>query len=110
MTVRGKSMAHPSDFAIYFLCPDHDVPVGGIKVIYEQVDMLVDEGLQAFVLHNKSGFRCSWFQNETSIRYTDELFTIRQSDIFVLPEVTDPDIFRVLQGQHKVIFKRGKTN
>jgi len=99
-------MARPSDFAIYFLCPDHDVPVGGIKVIYNQVDMLVAEGVQAFVLHNKPGFRCSWFQNETPIRYTNEKFTEKQSDIFVLPEVTDPDIFRVLQGHYKVIFNQ----
>jgi len=56
--------------AVYFLCPDSDHPTGGIKVIYRHVDILNHHGVTSRVLHQKKGFRCTWFENDTAIAYT----------------------------------------
>ena len=55
---------------LYYLCPDSDSPTGGIRVIYRHVDILNAHGIPAFVLHQKRGFRCTWFAHETRIAYT----------------------------------------
>jgi glycosyltransferase involved in cell wall biosynthesis len=54
---------------IFFITPDINVPSGGIKQLYRQVDILNINGFQAFILHKKKGFRCSWFKNETKVKY-----------------------------------------
>jgi hypothetical protein len=54
---------------IYYLCPDYDVPSGGIRKIYQHVDVLNGAGHPAFVLHEVPSFRCSWFENDTPIKY-----------------------------------------
>lgn len=56
---------------IFYLCPSNPEPIGGIKVIYEHVDLLNQNGFQAYVLHKKPGFRCQWFPNKTPIVYPD---------------------------------------
>jgi glycosyltransferase involved in cell wall biosynthesis len=53
--------------AIYYLCPDDDSPAGGIRSIYRHVDILRRSGLEAFVVHERRGFRCAWFENDTPI-------------------------------------------
>ncbi len=59
---------------IYYLCPDSNNPTGGIKVIYRHVDILNKHALAARVLHQKKGFRCTWFENDTRIAYTRSPF------------------------------------
>ena len=54
---------------IYYLCPDTNKPRGGVKVIYEHVDILNGAGFSACVLHQKKGFRCNWFDNLTTVSY-----------------------------------------
>ena len=70
---------------LYYLCPDNDKPRGGIKVIYEHVDILNDAGFSASVLHNKKGFRCSWFENSTAVSYLKKSM-LRGNDFVVIPE------------------------
>jgi glycosyltransferase involved in cell wall biosynthesis len=55
--------------AIYYLCPDEHVPYGGVRVIYDHVDTLRRHGYHAFVLHERQGFRCTWFENSTPVAY-----------------------------------------
>jgi Glycosyl transferases group 1 len=52
---------------LFYLCPDNDTPSGGIRVIYQHVDILRRHGYRAFVVHERQGFRCSWFRNETPV-------------------------------------------
>jgi hypothetical protein len=54
---------------IYYLCPDDNTPSGGILKIYDHVKILSENGYSAFVLHDKPGFRCSWFKNNVPIAY-----------------------------------------
>ena len=55
---------------VYYLCPDSNHPTGGIQVIYRHVDILNRHGMPAYVLHQKHGFRCTWFENNTQVAYT----------------------------------------
>lgn len=52
---------------LFFLSPDDNSPVGGIKVLYRHVDILNENGFQAAIVHTKKGFRCTWFENQTRV-------------------------------------------
>jgi glycosyltransferase involved in cell wall biosynthesis len=54
---------------VYYACTDRAVPAGGVKVIYRHVDILNRNGIEAYVLHERPPFRCSWFPNSTPVRY-----------------------------------------
>jgi glycosyltransferase involved in cell wall biosynthesis len=36
-------------------------------VIYRHVDILAKAGIEAYVVHERHGFRCRWFENETPV-------------------------------------------
>lgn len=59
---------------IFFVCPDINVPSGGIKQIYRQVDILNNNGFDAYIIHENLGFRCTWFENVTKVVYNSQLF------------------------------------
>jgi hypothetical protein len=95
---------------IYFICyPDIDRPIGGVKQIYRQVDILNQNNFRAFVLHKTPGFRCSWFANNTPIAYVDE---VRQKGLnpqttfLVLPETYANSFAQIAPGIPKVIFNQ----
>jgi hypothetical protein len=90
---------------VYFLTPDHQVPAGGIRVIYRHVDILNSAGLKAFVLHQKPGFRCSWFEHDTQITNVENA-KIRHGDMLVLPEVDADLLPRLSPGTRHVIFNQ----
>jgi hypothetical protein len=52
---------------LLYLCPDYAPPAGGIRVIYRHVDILRRNGYDAYVVHERQGFRCRWFENDTPI-------------------------------------------
>lgn len=90
---------------IYYLTPDHQVPSGGIRVIYRHVDILRSLGMDARVLHRRPGFRCRWFDNETMV--TDVAAeTIRPGDVLVVPEVEVDVLDDVPRGVRRVIFNQ----
>lgn len=60
---------------ILFICPDLNSPTGGIKQIYRQVDILNKNNIEAYVLHENKGFKCTWFTNDTKILYNRAVFT-----------------------------------
>lgn len=71
---------------IYYFSPDIDSPAGGVRVIYNHVDVLNKNGIKACVLHSKVGFRCTWFANQTPIAYCNKI-TMAESDFLVMPEI-----------------------
>lgn len=71
---------------IYYLCPDSNRPAGGIKVVYEHVDILNENGFSAFVLHGQKGFRCNWFHNETRVSDVKKC-RLREQDFLAIPEL-----------------------
>jgi hypothetical protein len=70
---------------IYYFCPDFKGVVGGVKTMYRHVDILNRNGFNAAILHSRNGFRCGWFENETSIAYLKQA-RFESEDILVFPE------------------------
>lgn len=120
--------------AIYFLTPDYTFPSGGVRVIYRHVDILNRNGISAYVLHEKPGFRCTWLDNNTRVAWLDrslkrrlffkareafqkgprELFLIggdsnilRPEDMLVVHEMLGPKTVELAPGIPKVILNQG---
>lgn len=90
---------------LYFVCPDDNTPYGGIRVIYRFVDTLNAAGVSATVVHAKSGFRCTWFENSTRISTASDVrFTT--GDLLVLPEYYQEDIPHIAPGVPHVILNQ----
>jgi glycosyltransferase involved in cell wall biosynthesis len=90
---------------LFFLCPDDNNPIGGIKVLYRHVDLLNASGFQASIVHEKKGFRCTWFENQTRIEYLRGL----QADPFdfaVIPEIYGPRLAEAIPSAKKIIFNQ----
>ena len=90
---------------LFFLCPDDNNPIGGIKVLYRHVDILNRSRFQAAIVHERKGFRCTWFENQTRVQYRQNL----QPDPFdfaVIPEIYGPRLAEMVPLAKKVIFNQ----
>ncbi len=76
---------------IYFSVPDWNQPSGGLKVAYDHVQALNDAGVPARVLHQKSGFRLDWFDNDAPVTCVPNV-TLGPDDVIVVAEVA-VDVF-----------------
>lgn len=91
---------------IFYACPENEYPRGGVKQIYRHVDILNENGLEAYVLHLSPGFRIGWFRNETRVCDQNEfecLYDERTDWIAVFEDVGDG--FSIYPGR-KVIFNQ----
>ena len=52
---------------VYYLCSDATHPSAGFRTAYDHVDSLNRHGIDAAVAHEYSGFRASWFANDTRV-------------------------------------------
>lgn len=62
---------------IFVLCPDYNLPAGGIKGLYRYVDVLNRHGYDAFIVHLQKNFRVDWFQNKTPVVHMRNGFLIK---------------------------------
>jgi glycosyltransferase involved in cell wall biosynthesis len=80
-------------FKTYVHCPSGNNAFGGIHSLYEMVDALNKNGFESYIIHDRSDFRCTWFENETKIIYVPALKNIQEllkptkDDIFVFTEI-----------------------
>ena len=95
---------------LLFVCyPDTNQPIGGVKQIYRQVELLHKAGWDAYVLQEQPGFRADWFKSEAPVV---DLETYKASppsadnDLIVLPETWLINVPRYLPGIPKVIFNQ----
>jgi hypothetical protein len=88
---------------IFFLSPDSNATIGGVKQLYRQVDVLGKYGIDAKILHRRKGFRVTWFANTTPTISWSE-FKFRDDDILVLPEIYGPRMVRTLRVDKKKTF------
>lgn len=72
--------------AIYYLCPDMDIPSGGINRIYRLAQVSSESGFSACVLHRKKGFRNQWAPYDPVFQYWENGFTFNIGDVVVIPE------------------------
>ncbi len=117
---------------IFYYCPADNKCFGGIKVIYDHVDILNRNGFKAYVLHFKTkDFRCDWFKNQSPIAFfkyktplhkicpkrskwsekvvlpNGKIHKFNETDIIVLPEIYGSDFSHIAPKQKKVIFNQG---
>jgi glycosyltransferase involved in cell wall biosynthesis len=76
---------------VYVLSPENNKPSGGIKILYRHVDVLNRNNIDAALLHQNTGFRCTWFENETRIACLDNV-QLSTADFLVIPEIYGPNI------------------
>lgn len=98
---RSTGRAH-----VYYLAPSPSGPAGGVRVIYRHVDSLNAAGIPATVIHSKTGFRCTWFANQTRVAGADEV-VLGPDDVLVVPECYAPGLRRLPAGVRVVIFNQG---
>lgn len=91
---------------ICVLCPDTNVPYGGIKQLYRHVDVLNNNGFSASILHSQYGFRCTWFNNNTKVAYASGI-NRELIDYLLLPVIHGPYIAEIGRGIKKVISNQG---
>jgi hypothetical protein len=90
------------------ICSDN-TPIGGVKQIYRQVDVLRKNGYDAAVIHGKENFRCSWFENDTVVvGMNDE---VESGDYVVLPEVL-PSVPKIkgIENSNIVVYAQNPFN
>ena len=63
-----------SNRRLLFPVSEDSSPSGGRKFIYDIVDFLNDAGIEAWVVHPFKGFRLTWFNNNTKVTYSVDLF------------------------------------
>jgi glycosyltransferase involved in cell wall biosynthesis len=90
---------------IYFLTPDTNIPAGGILVIYRHVDLLNSAGIRAFVLHQRRGFRCTWFAHYTCVTDVKSV-KVGRGDLLVVPEMDVSLLCKKPPGIRHVIFNQ----
>jgi len=90
---------------IWYLCPDTNVPTGGIRVIYRHVDLLNSVGIPAAVVHARAGFSCTWFAHETKVMSAADA-VLSAADILVVPEYYGPSLADLPAGLRVVIFNQ----
>lgn len=98
----GKSTGAP---IVYYLCPDHDKPSGGVRAIYRHVDVLNAAGIRATVLHHRDGFAASWFEHSTPVIGAARAM-LSGRDTLVVPEIYGPYFERLPRGPRLVAFNQ----
>ena len=95
---------------LLFICyPDTNHPIGGVKQIYRQVELLHQAGWNAQVLQEQPGFRANWFHSDAPVMDLETYLQSKPSaerDLLVLPETWLSNVPRYLPGIPKVIFNQ----
>lgn len=72
---------------IFYLVSDYDTPSWGLGIIYHHVLALNDAGFNAFVIHEKKGYKVSWLDVKVPVVYWNESPSILSEDILIVAEV-----------------------
>ena len=107
LTLRARSDSRPR--SVWFICPDYQQPSGGVRKLYRCVDILNGVGLDAAIVHSRSGFRCSWFDNETRVVSARDAW-LGSGDVLVIPEIYGHSICDLPTGVRQVIFNQNVYN
>ena len=92
---------------IFFITPDINTPTGGIKQLYRQVDVLNKNGFNAYILHKKSGFKCTWFINTTKVAYSFSILNDLEKLITIHQSATT--LIQILKSNLKKLVKKMKS-
>jgi glycosyltransferase involved in cell wall biosynthesis len=90
---------------IYVHCPDAAKPLGGVKVLYRHVNILIEHGFAARIVHQQQGFKPQWLDIEVPVIYHPPPIR-RNIDIAVFPEVYASRILEGGESIRRVIFSQ----
>jgi glycosyltransferase involved in cell wall biosynthesis len=90
---------------VFVLCPDYNVPSGGVRRLYRHVDVLRRHGVESAILHESEGFRCTWFANDTPVMGVGQV-SLTPSDYLVVPELYGQGLAKLAPGVPKVVFNQ----
>lgn len=95
---------------LLFVCyPDTNYPIGGVKQIYRQCELLCELGFESYVLHQEPNFRVSWFTSSAPVLDINSYLQSGPSatdDLIILPETWVSNVPHFLPGIKKVIFNQ----
>jgi hypothetical protein len=97
------AQTHPP--TIYYATPDFNVPSGGVRVAYRHVDLLNEAGIPAAILHRRTGFRCTWFENRTRVVASADTL-IEPHDLVVVGELAVSLLADLPGGFRYVVFNQ----
>jgi hypothetical protein len=82
----GKTAETKSSPRIIYLLPSDNSPIGGNKVIYRQIEIISNQGMQSFAFHaEKPGSSYSWFSHNVRTLMVGHFDP--RSDFLVFPEM-----------------------
>ena len=83
-------------------------PAGGMRKLYRHVDVLNAHGIEAFIVHQQPGFRCTWFANNTAVTCSSaaQHWPPRPGDVLLVPEFLAWQFVALAPGVPKVIFSQ----
>jgi len=95
---------------LLFVCyPDTNYPIGGVKQIYRQCELLCELGFDSYVLHQEPNFRVTWFSSSApvlDIQSYLKSFPSSDDDLIILPETWVSNVPHYFPGIKKVIFNQ----
>lgn len=89
---------------ILYLSPSPPAPRGGVRVIYRHVDLLNEAGFDAAVLHDRRGYRASWFENSTRLANDN---SVGPADLLIVPEYYGSRLREFSASLRITIFNQG---
>lgn len=99
------------DYTSYFYLPDFEKPSGGMKYAYDHVKCMNENGFNATIIHQKSGFKPKWLCEYFEM---DEKENIKNIPVIYLDEGKMPinmqDFFFIPEGFPQVMENLAKQN
>lgn len=91
---------------VLYLCPDPTQPRGGVRVIYRHVELLREMGVDAAVVHQRPGYRATWFAHRAPVLDARTL-AVGSQDVLVVPELFGARLDELPPGPRLVLFNQG---
>jgi Glycosyl transferases group 1 len=101
----GPSVQHSRRVYALAAGVSFDRPVGGVKMLYRHVDILNQNGIEAYVLQPPGLGRYRWATNSTPIIELNG-GEIGKDDVLLLPEILGPRAAEICRGVDKVIYNQ----
>lgn len=94
----------------YFITPDIATPAGGIKVIYQLVDLMNRNGFDAYIVHMHRKFKCRYAKTLKNLKYVylqDGKLFDGATDVIFVPE-PDVKLMAMMKGMDskKIVFNQ----
>ncbi|MBF0195325.1 MAG: hypothetical protein HQL71_12255, partial [Magnetococcales bacterium] len=96
---------------IRFICHDNPKPSGGIKVLYQHVEILCQNGFDAAILHFNPNINLGWLNSSAPVIDASKNLQLAANDWILIPE----DDIQALESFSKIpcnriIFCQGHFN